>query len=216
MTYIQSPTYGDCFISQYFNHQGSCEFNWWFIRFTMWRNLIPEPEAIWLSQFMLDRGCSRTLFQMSLEQAIQMGVSKNNGTPKSSILIGFFHYRPSILGVSPPIFGNIQMSIPWKFHNDTVHRCSLHWLVFNTTVAVNHRNDSDDSSCLWICYNKTTSEEIPEKNLGFILLGGWFLLLPFLVYYAVILGDRKWSPGMMYFSKKWGAIWNPTILKITG
>ena len=31
-----------------------------------------------------------------------MGVSKNNGTPKSSILIGFFHYKSSILGY--PVF----------------------------------------------------------------------------------------------------------------
>ena len=27
-----------------------------------------------------------------------VGVSENSGTPKSSILIGFFHYKPSILG----------------------------------------------------------------------------------------------------------------------
>ena len=31
-----------------------------------------------------------------------MDVSENNGTPKSSILIGFFNYKPSILGV--PLF----------------------------------------------------------------------------------------------------------------
>ena len=38
-----------------------------------------------------------------------MGVSKNGGTPKSSILIGIrdSHYKPSILGT--PIFGNIHM-----------------------------------------------------------------------------------------------------------
>ena len=29
---------------------------------------------------------------------LYMGVSKNRGTPKSSILIGFFLYKPSILG----------------------------------------------------------------------------------------------------------------------
>ena len=29
---------------------------------------------------------------------VHMGVSKNRGTPKSSILIGVFHYKPSILG----------------------------------------------------------------------------------------------------------------------
>ena len=33
---------------------------------------------------------------------IDMGVSKNRGTPKSSIFIGFFHYKSSILGV--PLF----------------------------------------------------------------------------------------------------------------
>ena len=40
---------------------------------------------------------------------IQMGVSKNRGTPKSSILIGVFHYKPSILGY--PCF--------WKHPNQT-------------------------------------------------------------------------------------------------
>ena len=29
---------------------------------------------------------------------MHMGVSKNSGTPKSSISIGVFHYKPSILG----------------------------------------------------------------------------------------------------------------------
>ena len=38
-----------------------------------------------------------------------LGVSKNRGTPKSSILIGVFHYKPSILGYPyfwkhPPVF----------------------------------------------------------------------------------------------------------------
>ena len=43
-----------------------------------------------------------------------MGVSKNNGTPKSSILMGFVHYKPSILGY--PYFWkhpyvNMQLSV---------------------------------------------------------------------------------------------------------
>ena len=33
------------------------------------------------------------------------GVSKNNGTPKSSILVGVFHYKPSILGENPYFLG---------------------------------------------------------------------------------------------------------------
>ena len=36
-----------------------------------------------------------------------MGVSKNTGTPKSSILIGVFHHKPSILGY--PYFGNTHI-----------------------------------------------------------------------------------------------------------
>ena len=45
-----------------------------------------------------------------------MGVSKNNGTPKSSILIGVFHYKPSILGY--PYF--------WKHPYDVVCLHGLH------------------------------------------------------------------------------------------
>ena len=41
------------------------------------------------------------------------GVSKNNATPKSSILNfnRVFHYKPSILGVFPLFFGNIYIYI---------------------------------------------------------------------------------------------------------
>ena len=39
-----------------------------------------------------------------------MGVSENSGPPKSSILVGVFHYKPSILGVFP-IFGNSHIRI---------------------------------------------------------------------------------------------------------
>ena len=38
------------------------------------------------------------LGQMELWNLRNMGVSKNKGTPKSSILIGFWLYKPSILG----------------------------------------------------------------------------------------------------------------------
>ena len=34
---------------------------------------------------------------------------KISGTPKLSILIGVFHYKPSILVVFPPIFGNTHI-----------------------------------------------------------------------------------------------------------
>ena len=38
-----------------------------------------------------------------------MGASKNRGTPKSSISIGVFHCKPSILGVYTPIFVNTDI-----------------------------------------------------------------------------------------------------------
>ena len=40
---------------------------------------------------------------------LEMGVSKNNGTPKSSILIGFSIIFTIHFGGFPPIFGNIQI-----------------------------------------------------------------------------------------------------------
>ena len=40
-----------------------------------------------------------------------MGVSKNNGTPKSSILMGFSHHKPSILGY--PYFWKHPYSEDW-------------------------------------------------------------------------------------------------------
>ena len=38
-----------------------------------------------------------------------LDVSENNGTPKSSILIGVFHYKPSIWDT--PMFGNIHLEL---------------------------------------------------------------------------------------------------------
>ena len=48
-----------------------------------------------------------------------MAVSENSGfSPKSSILIGVFHYKPSILGCFP-IFGNTLTCTPPKSYIDT-------------------------------------------------------------------------------------------------
>ena len=47
-----------------------------------------------------------------------MGVSKNNGTPKSSILIGFSMFsiiNHPFLGTSTPIFGNTHMKVEISF-----------------------------------------------------------------------------------------------------
>ena len=47
---------------------------------------------------------SRTIY-------VYMGVSKNNGTPKSSILIGFFHYKTIHFGGNTAIFGNAHIDL---------------------------------------------------------------------------------------------------------
>ena len=41
-----------------------------------------------------------------------MGVSKNRGTPKSSILIGYSLINHPFWGT--PIFGNTHMVVPWR------------------------------------------------------------------------------------------------------
>ena len=46
-----------------------------------------------------------------------MDVSENNGTPKSSILIIVFHYKPSIFGT--PIYGNTHISRKLSFPCNT-------------------------------------------------------------------------------------------------
>ena len=45
---------------------------------------------------------------------LYMDVSENRGTPKSSILIGFSHYKPSIFGI-PLFFGNTHMEMTRRY-----------------------------------------------------------------------------------------------------
>ena len=52
---------------------------------------------------------------------IDMGVSKNKGTPKSSILIGFSIINHPFWGT--PIFGNIHIMI-YRIHEES---CSFAW-----------------------------------------------------------------------------------------
>ena len=55
--------------------------------------------------------------KFAIEECRHSGVSKNNGIPKSSILIGFFHYKPSILGY--PYF--------WKHPYDSLVLLTVRW-----------------------------------------------------------------------------------------
>ncbi len=56
-----------------------------------------------------------------------MGVSKNNGTPKSSILIGFFIINHPFWGT--PIFGNIQIDL-YKTKTSSLCMISTEQLLF--------------------------------------------------------------------------------------
>ena len=65
----------------------------------------------------VSKGVEKTSKLDMIRGISDMGVSKNNGTPKSSILIGFsmvFHYKPSILGY--PYFWKHPHEFfgPWK------------------------------------------------------------------------------------------------------
>ena len=58
-----------------------------------------------------------------------MGVSKNNGTPKSSISIGFSIINHPCWGT--PIFGNTQMIDPDRYMSSDLQgycdKFTLHW-----------------------------------------------------------------------------------------
>ena len=56
-----------------------------------------------------------------------VGVSKNTGIPKSSILVGVFPDKPSILGYSTPVFWKISIS-----KTSAPRRCSSTFTKFVT------------------------------------------------------------------------------------
>ena len=59
------------------------------------------PQHPWISTLRKTNSWSPKIKNIEVWKLINMGVSKNRGTPKSSILIGFswvFHYKPFILG----------------------------------------------------------------------------------------------------------------------
>ena len=53
---------------------------------------------------------------LSYPSVIYMGVSKNNGTRKSSILIGFSIIFTIHFGGFPPIFGGTSICLSWIEH----------------------------------------------------------------------------------------------------
>ena len=71
---------------------------------------------------------------------IHMGVSKNNGTPKSSHFNRVFHYKPSILGCQY-FWKHAYGILPSKHHNNNSLNTQLRGLV--------HRKSSSE---LWTCF----------------------------------------------------------------
>ena len=93
-----------------------------------------------------------------------MGVSKNRGTPKSSILIGFYHYKPSILGY--PYF--------WKYPNVRGPADLCYHFVF-ATLQVNERfwsfediQDGYGDVCNQRPWWRVTWANFPVGLLGFL------------------------------------------------
>jgi len=75
------------------------------------------------------------LSDQSLSSPTHMDVSENNGTPKSSILIGVFHYKPSIVGY--PYF--------WKHSYRIFPLPSCWWRCKRTNLGCKKRQ-------IWSCY----------------------------------------------------------------
>ena len=103
----------------YFATEGG---NWWYINtknpakpwnlLLVWREKVPwsswSKEGTCAAMFALLHIMTPNLLKLAASChrfGMLMGVSKNSGIPKSSILIGFFHYKPSIWGY-PQMFGN--------------------------------------------------------------------------------------------------------------
>ncbi len=80
---------------------------------------------------------SRCSFQLNTSS--QMGVSKNNGTPKSSILIGFSIINHPFWGT--PIFGNIQIASTFPKIKRVFHQLSV-ILLSGSVVDVFHHQTS--------------------------------------------------------------------------
>ena len=94
----------------------------------------------------------------------EMGVSKNNGTPKSSILIGCFIINHPFWGT--PIFGNIQMNFVTCI-SFCIH-ATRHWGILQKGVS--GFKDSPKGSvfvcCLnWIMYVKCVVWGVQHKDL---------------------------------------------------
>ena len=89
-----------------------------------------------------------------------LGVSKNNGTPKSSILIGVsmgFHYKPSILGY--PYF--------WK------HPYSLVLASFSPNGNRDHEDfffESKSAGGFWKLILRINLETFPNEEVEFLLV----------------------------------------------
>ncbi len=108
---------------------------WWVLNITSLRaqkKWSHPPVMLWCWKgysHIANPGCLATFLD------VYMGVSKNNGTPKSSILVGFPLFSPSILGVSP-IFGNIHMGILMSQGQNV---CSFRFESLNQIVGF-HKN----------------------------------------------------------------------------
>ncbi len=112
-----------------------------------------------------------------------MGVSKNNGTPKSSHFNRVFHYKPSILGVFPLFF----VQHPYVEVSERSGACHVR--------TVNHQGEicgiSPTSSChisyLQVIFGTIPSDPLKKKkNTRFLLNNNtspFLRLVAFLIIY---------------------------------
>ena len=85
---------------------------------------------------------------------VQMGVSKNSGTPKSSILIGF-----SI--INHPFWSNWGTSIFGNTQTDSVQKWKI---VFEKMFCLLSKGD-EKIECWWFCFSRQDSRfRIPESS----------------------------------------------------
>ena len=120
-----------------------------------------------------------------------MGVSNNNGTPKSFIWIGFFHDKPSILGY--PYF---QLSLFW-----IVWRCGLNFL-----------------NCLKIWRMNETSKVVVSKSIVWkvddVFTTYFIIVIYFWSTYISYILTLSIDCIIVNMYIGWGYCWNSTQLPV--
>ena len=123
--------------------------------------------------------CRQIYHTWSVCENVYMGVSLNGGTPTSSILIGIFHYKLSILGY--PYF--------WKYPHVDASTCSNGPCIWESNQVGDLTNSS--SLSMWPCVPRSQIFLFQKVYTWKWMVGRWKFILggPILRGYVMLVSD---------------------------